>query len=174
MISATSGTALPAHSPLSIAFCAFWISFALPTYSGSFLESANSASPRGFERYDDVSPEGISSSVVVTGSWISETTLRSIFSGSALIAGQSLMFGPSWISTEGSATPWLSNTRFSYIVLSKKYLGFVKLTSISAADVRKPLFAAVAAIERASMSATELICPFCTLEPSLLGKFLVE
>ena len=57
MISATSGTAFPAHSPLSIAFWAFWISFALPTYSGSFLE-----------RYEDVSPEGMSSSVVVTGS----------------------------------------------------------------------------------------------------------
>ena len=37
-----------------------------------------------------------------------------------------------------------------------------------------PLFAAVAAMERASISATEDICPFWTLEPSLLGKFLVE
>ena len=29
------------------------------------------------------------------------------------IAGQSLMFGPNWISTDGSATPLLSKTRFS-------------------------------------------------------------
>ena len=37
------------------------------TYSGSLRDRANVASFRGFERYDDVSPEGISSSVVVTG-----------------------------------------------------------------------------------------------------------
>ena len=40
-------------------------------------------------------------------------------------------------------------------------------------DVRKPLFAAVAAIDLASISATEEICPFWTLEPSRFGKFLV-
>ena len=34
--------------------------------------------------------------------------------------------------------------------------------------------AAVAAIERASIKATDAICPFVTLEPSLFGKFLVE
>ena len=49
----------------------------------------------------------------VTGSWISDTTFNTIFSGNALIAGQSLMFGPNWISTEGSATPLLSKTRFA-------------------------------------------------------------
>ena len=36
------------------------------------------------------------------------------------------------------------------------------------------MLAAVAAMERASISATEEIWPFCSLEPSLLGKFLVE
>ena len=45
---------------------------------------------------------------------------------------------------------------------------------MSVAAVRKPLLTAVAAIERASISATELICPFCIFEPSLFGKFLVE
>ena len=47
-------------------------------------------------------------------------------------------------------------------------------TSQSVAAVRKPLLAAVAAIDLASISATDDICPFCNLEPSLLGKFLVE
>ena len=37
------------HLPASIAFCAFCTSFARPTYAGSFLESANSASPSGLE-----------------------------------------------------------------------------------------------------------------------------
>ena len=46
--------------------------------------------------------------------------------------------------------------------------------SNSVAGVSTPLLAAVAAIERASISATEEIWPFCNLEPSLLGKFLVE
>ena len=45
---------------------------------------------------------------------------------------------------------------------------------MSVAAVRYPLLAAVAAIERASIRATDDICPFCNLEPSLLGKFLVE
>ena len=108
-----SSTASNGQFPASKAFCAFWISFARPTYCGSFLESANSASPSGLERKEDVSPDGISSSVVVTGSWISDTTFNTIFSGNALIAGQSLMFGPNWISTEGSATPLLSKTRFA-------------------------------------------------------------
>ena len=81
--------------------------------AGSFLDRVNSASPSGLERKDEVSPDGISSSVVVTGSWISETTFRIRFSASCGIAGQSLMFGPNWISTDGSATPLLSKTRFS-------------------------------------------------------------
>ena len=50
----------------------------------------------------------------------------------------------------------------------------MKFTSTSVAAVKNPLFAAVAAIERASISATEATCPFCTLEPSRFGKFLVE
>ncbi len=49
-ISRSSGTACPAHSPASSAFCAFWISLARPTYSGSLRESVNSANPRGLER----------------------------------------------------------------------------------------------------------------------------
>jgi len=36
------------------------------------------------------------------------------------------------------------------------------------------LLAAVAAIDLASISATEEICPFCNLLPSLLGKLRVE
>ena len=51
--------------------------------------------------------------VVVTGSWISDTTFRIRYSGSSLIAGQSLILGPKWICTSGSASPLLSNTRFS-------------------------------------------------------------
>ena len=38
----------------------------------------------------------------------------------------------------------------------------------------KVMAAAVAAMERASISATEAICPFCTLEPSRFGKLRVE
>ena len=45
---------------------------------------------------------------------------------------------------------------------------------MSVAAVRYPLFAAVAAIERASINATEAICPLCTLEPSRFGKLRVE
>ena len=36
------------------------------------------------------------------------------------------------------------------------------------------LVGAVAAMERASIRATEAIWPFCSLEPSRFGKFLVE
>ena len=60
------------------------------------------------------------------------------------------------------------------MVLSKKYFGLLKFTSTSVAAVKYPLFAAVAAIERASINATDAIWPFCTLEPSRFGKFLVE
>ena len=61
------------------------------------------------------------------------------------------------------------------MLLSKWYFGALYSLSItSAAEVKKPLFAAVAAIERASISATEEICPLCNLEPSRFGKFLVE
>ena len=41
------------------------------------------------------------------------------------------------------------------------------------AEVSTPPFAAVAAMERASMSATDAICPSAGLEPSRLSKFLV-
>ena len=50
-------------------------------------------------------PEGISSSVVVTGSCITDATLRRRLSVRGTISGQSLMFGPNLISTEGSAFP---------------------------------------------------------------------
>ena len=36
------------------------------------------------------------------------------------------------------------------------------------------MFAAVAAMERASIRATDAIWPLCSLEPSRFGKFLVE
>ena len=42
----------------------------------------------------DVSPEGISSSVVVTGSWMTAASSSNIFSCMAYILGQSLMLGP--------------------------------------------------------------------------------
>jgi hypothetical protein len=113
MISLSSGNASPMHCPASLAFSAFCTSLARPTYAGSFLESANSARPRGLDLYDEVSPDGISSSVVVTGSCISDTTLMIRFSGSATISGQSLILGPNWISCSGSATPLLSNTLFA-------------------------------------------------------------
>ena len=45
--------------------------------------------------------------------------------------------------------------------------------SMPRADVSTPPFAAVAAIERASISATEAICPSAGLEPSLLSKLRV-
>ena len=131
-----SGSAATGSAFSSIAFCAFCTSLARPTYAGSFLDSVNSASPSGLDLYDDVSPEGISSSVVVTGSWISDTTLRKRFSGRGLIFGQSLILGPNLISTSGSALPWLSNTLFSYISLSKKYFGVLISMSRSVADVR--------------------------------------
>ena len=41
------------------------------------------------------------------------------------------------------------------------------------AEVMTPPFAAVAAIERASMRATEAVCPSRGFEPSRFGKFLV-
>ena len=110
IMSLSSGKASPMHCPASLAFSAFCTSLARPTYAGSFLESANSARPRGLDLNDDVSPDGISSSVVVTGSCISDTTLIIRFSGSATISGQSLILGPNWISCSGSATPLLSNT----------------------------------------------------------------
>ena len=157
MTGLSSGNASAGQLPATLASSAFLTSLARPTYAGSFLESVNSARPIGLDLNDDVSPARISSSVVVTGSCISDTTLRSRFSGSGSIAGQSLILGPNFISTDGSATPWLSNTLFSYIVLSKKYLGFLYSTSISVAAVRKPLLASVAAIERASISATDAI-----------------
>ena len=46
----SSSRASRGHVPASMAFCAFCTSFARPTYAGSFLESANSASPSGLER----------------------------------------------------------------------------------------------------------------------------
>ena len=99
-----------------------------------------------------------------------------ILSGSGSILGQSFMFGPKCISCEGSETPFESNTLFSYIVLSNEYLYLfsVSLSIWRVADVNTPLLAAVAAIDLASMRATDDICPFCSLLPSRLGKFLVE
>ena len=65
-----------------------------PIYGTIFMDMA-----------EEVSPDGISSSVVVTGSWISDTTLTIRSSVKAVIAGQSLMLGPNLISTLSSATP---------------------------------------------------------------------
>ena len=56
---------------------------------------------------------------------------------------------------------------------SNPYSGTLPQQSISQADVSLPPLAAVAAMERASISATAAICPLPGLEPSRLGKFLV-
>jgi aconitate hydratase len=45
-----------------------------PEYSGSRRERVKPASFSGFERYDEASPDGISSSVVVTGSCITQAS----------------------------------------------------------------------------------------------------
>ena len=45
-ISSTLEVLLPYTRPASLAFSAFCTSLARPTYAGSFLESANSASPK--------------------------------------------------------------------------------------------------------------------------------
>ena len=64
----------------------------------------NSASRRGLDR-EEVSPEGISSSVVVTGSWSTAASSTSRFSARGCIFGQSVMLGPITSSTLGSALP---------------------------------------------------------------------
>ena len=86
------------------------------------------------------------------------------------------MFGPKWISCFGSAFPFESNTLFAYIEESNEYLYFliVSFSICFVALVRNPLFAAVAAMDLASISATDDICPFWSLLPSRFGKFLVE
>ena len=85
----------------------------VPHMPDLFLRVQTLQAPAGWNGRKKSRPDGMSSSVVVTGSWISDTTFTIRFSGSADISGQSLMFGPNWISTPGSATPWLSNTRFA-------------------------------------------------------------
>ena len=52
-------------------------------------------------------------SLYVINGRISDTTFKTKFSGSALIFGQSLMFGPNFNSTLESAFPLLSKTLFS-------------------------------------------------------------
>ena len=95
------------------------------------------------------------------------------FPVSALIAGQSLDI---WSETGSphlrSATPLLSNTRFSINPRCRRmilrYLLMIHIAD-SVAAVRHPLFAAVAAMERASISATR--CNLAVLE---LGAFAVR
>ena len=67
---------------------------ALSTYPGSFLDKVNSASFNGFDLYEEVSPDGISSSVVVTLSKITLSIFSMIFSLRLFILGQSLILGP--------------------------------------------------------------------------------
>ena len=143
--------------PAHLSFSAFCTAFARPTYCGSLRERVYSASPSGFERKEEVSPDGINSSVVVTGSLITVTTFNKRSFVSAPISGQSLIPGPNLTWAFPSAFPTPLKTLFSYMLLSKKYFGFVYAASICSAEVRYPLFAAVAAMERASISATEAI-----------------
>ena len=90
----SSGSFARTSSPATRAFSRTSTALERPTYSGSRRESVNSARPSGFERKDEVSPDGMSSSVVVTGSMIFEQTFRRMLSASGDISGQSLMFGP--------------------------------------------------------------------------------
>ena len=135
----------------------------------------NSARPSGLERYELVSPEGISSSVVVTSSMILEATRSKIFSASGSMSGQSLILGPYTRSRSASAAPNPWYTRCSYALASKWYDTRSSQTSSgrSVAAVSTPPAAAVAAMERASMSATPVSWPFPGFEPSRLGKFRV-
>ena len=80
--------------PLSHCLASAAIALALPTYSGTLRDKANSARPKGLERYEDVSPEGMSSSVVVTGSYIAAASLITALSAKAGMSGQSLILGP--------------------------------------------------------------------------------
>ena len=50
--------------PATLAFSILSTSLERPTDSGSRLDSVNSASPKGLERKEEVSPDGISSSAV--------------------------------------------------------------------------------------------------------------
>ena len=63
------------------------------TYSGTRRESVKSAQFTGFDRFDEVSLEGINSSVVVTGSLITAANTSSRFSANGYISGQGVIFG---------------------------------------------------------------------------------
>ena len=110
---ASSGSASTRLSPATRRFSTASTRLERPTYSGSRRESVNSAKPSGLERYELVSPEGMSSSVVVTGSMILEHTFKRIFSPSGSIAGHGLMLGPSTSSLSGLALPNPQYTRLS-------------------------------------------------------------
>ena len=68
-------------------------------------DRVNSESLSGLERRDEVSPEGMSSSVVVTGSVMTEASGSTRFSGRGLMDGQSAMLGPRLSSAAASALP---------------------------------------------------------------------
>ena len=125
------------------------------------------------ERKEEVSPDGISSSVVVTGSIILAHTFRRMCSVSPPISGQSLILGPQTSFSSASGRPHPKYTRFWYTVLSNSWSGTSPQQSKACAEVSTPPFAAVAAMERASISATAAIWPFPGLEPSRLGKLRV-
>ena len=83
------------------------------------------------------------------------------------------MFGPYTSSIDASALPNPLKTRDEYALLSYSNGKKFSSKSTSNAEVKTPPFTAVAAIERASISATEAIWLSDGLLPSLLSKFLV-
>ncbi len=118
-------------------------------------------------------PDGISSSVVVTGSWISETTFRI-----RLLCKCSHLRPVLDVRAKLDLNTWICHAlAVKYTVLVDGFIEeiflFLYTSRNFSADVRNPLLAAVAAMERASISATEEIWPFWILEPSRFGKFLV-
>ena len=127
------------------------VALARATYSGSLRDRANVASFRGFERYDDVSPEGISSSVVVTGIAQRRTLPASAgYPASAGIFGHSVMLGPNLSAWSGWGLP---TAKVDTLFVNRRIKGTCDLlrrviVDTSAAEVRTPWFLAVAAIER--------------------------
>ena len=99
----------------------------------------------------------MSSSVVVTGSLITLQSLSARLFLSGAMVGMSVMFGPYTSCAEESALPKPLYTLDVYAFSSYSNGAKFSSKSKSKAEVNTPPFAAVAAIERASIRATEEI-----------------
>ena len=98
----TSFNTSSGSEPLSrLTFSSAITASALPTYAGSLRERANFARRMGLERYEEVSPEGMSSSVVVTGSVSTETAFMRTLFARGICSGQSAMLLPYTSSVSG-------------------------------------------------------------------------